>query len=420
VRAGPVPRNDQTVIPGGLLKRFGYLCSEFPALSHTFISREVAILEQEGFTVFTASINPTKHPEKLGPADAAYAKTTFCLKTTPRPLILARLSRYCVRPRRLLAALGTSLRLFWFDGPRQLGKALGYFTQAILLHNWACGHGVHHVHVHFANPAASVALVATRFGGLEFSLSVHGPDDFSDVRRNNLPVKVREAVFVRCIGHFCRSQLMRFTPIDLWPKISIVRCGVFRDEFTRRPSPRGPARRILCVGRVCPSKGQAILLEAAALLRDRGLDFELLFLGGGEDLESLREKAVHMGLAGVVTFAGPVGHAQVKEELSRADLFVLPSFAEGIPIALMEAMASGVPAISTFIAGLPELIEDGKSGFLTRPSDATHLAGTIESILRGREDLEPILARAADTVRERYDAARNVRELASIFAALEG
>jgi colanic acid/amylovoran biosynthesis glycosyltransferase len=402
------------------VKRIGYLCSEFPALSHTFISREVALLEREGFTIFTASINPTKNPEKLGPADAAYAKATFCLKRTPRRLILSRLWRSCARPRRLLAALGTSLRLSWLDGPRDLGKALGYFVQAILLHDWARRHEVRHVHVHFANPAASVALVATRLGGLAFSLSVHGIDGYDDVLRNNVPAKVREAVFVRCISHFGRSQLMRFTPIDLWPKLRIVRCGVFRDEFARRPLPRGPARRITCVGRVCPSKGQAVLLEAAGLLRDRGLDFELSFLGGGEDLEALRERAAHMGLAGVVTFAGPTGHEQVKEELSRADLFVLPTFAEGIPIALVEAMACGIPVISTFVAGIPELVEDGKSGFLTPPSDAAHLADTIESILRGRVDLEPVLARAAQTVRERYDVTLNTRELAALFASLEG
>jgi colanic acid/amylovoran biosynthesis glycosyltransferase len=402
------------------LKRLGYLCSEFPALSHTFISREVAILEQEGFTIFTASINPTQHPEMLGPADVAYAKATFCLKTTPRRLILAKLLRYCRHPHRFLAALGSSLRLFWFDGPRQLGKALGYFVQAILLHDWAQERGIRHIHVHFANPAASVALAATRLGGLEFSLSVHGPDEFNEVQRNNLPEKIREAVFVRCIGYFCRSQLMRFSSIPSWGKFHIVRCGVFRDEFARKPSPSRPARKILCVGRVCPSKGQAILLEAMAFLRERGLDFELLFLGGGEDLESLRDKAARMGLTDVVTFAGPVGHDRVKEELARADIFVLPSFAEGIPVALMEAMASGIPVISTFIAGIPELIEDGKSGFLTRPSDAAQLAGMIDSILRGSEDLEPILARAAETVRDRYDVVRNVRELAEIFAGIEG
>jgi colanic acid/amylovoran biosynthesis glycosyltransferase len=397
------------------LRRIGYLCSEFPALSHTFISREISVLESEGFEILTVSVNPTRDLEKMGKDDRAYAARTYCIKATPKPRIALTLVRYALRARRFWSALAFSSRLAGRGGPRDIGKAIGFFVEAVLLHAWAERSGIRHVHVHFANPAATVALIATRMGELEYSLSVHGPDEFYDVDRNNLREKIEGAVFVRCIGYFCRSQLMRLSPIDQWRKFHIVRCGIFKDEFRRRPARRGAIRKILCVGRLCPSKGQAILVDAASRLRDKGLAFQLLFLGGGEDEESIRSMVAERGLQGLVSVPGPVGHQRVKDELVDCDLFVLPSFAEGIPVALMEAMASGVPVISTRIAGIPELIEHGVEGVLVHPSSVEHLSSAIESFLLGEVDVEGLVERAADKVAAAYDAEANAKALGELF-----
>jgi colanic acid/amylovoran biosynthesis glycosyltransferase len=396
-------------------EKLGYLCSEFPALSHTFISREIAVLSREGFDIATASINPPKGVEKMGAEDKAFAASTFVVKAAPKPRIAASLARCALGGGRFAAGLAYALRLARRSGPRDLKKALGYFVEAVLLGEWAARNGIRHIHVHFANPAATVALIATRIAGLEFSMSVHGPDEFYDVERNNLRDKIEAASFIRCISYFCRSQLMRLSPIDQWGKFRIVRCGIFRDEFKPRPAGRGPARRLLCVGRLCPSKGQAILVEAAALLRDKGRDFRLILLGGGEDLEAVRSLVAERGLGGLVEVAGPVGHARVKEELAAADLFVLPSFAEGIPVALMEAMAAGIPVISTGITGIPELIEHGVDGILTQPSNVGQLAEAIESFLLGTADADRLAAAAEAKVAAMYDAESNTKALGELF-----
>lgn len=403
-----------------LQPRIGYLCSEFPALSHTFISREIAILEREGIEVLTASINLTRNPDMLGPADLAYAVKTFYVKATPRLRIAALGLRYLFLNRGFLRAAAFARGLASRSGPRDSRKAAGYFVEALLLHAWARQNGIGHVHVHFANPAATVALIATRFGGLEYSLSVHGPDEFYDVSVNNVREKVEGAVFVRCISHYCRSQLMRLTSMEQWGKLRIVRCGIFKDEFAQRSTrPEGP-RTIVCTGRLCPSKGQAMLVEAAGMLLGRGLDFRVVLLGGGEDMEALKDMVARRGLEGRVAIVGPVGHERVRQELALADLFVLPSFAEGVPVALMEAMASGVPVLSTAIMGIPELVEDRVSGLLVQPSNVEQLASAIEEVLSGSVDAASLVKNAVAKVREDYDVEANTRALAGLFRAEAG
>lgn len=401
------------------MKKLAYFCSEYPALSHTFITREITILEAQGFQILPVSVNPTKNLEKMGPEDQRRAAETFTLKAVSKGKILGTLFTSALRLPSFLKALGFTVHLAVLNGPRDALKALGYFIQALLLARWGRKNNVTHVHVHFANPAATVALIATRLG-LSFSLSVHGPDEFYDVEKNNLQEKIKEAVFVRCIGYFCRSQLMRLSPLDQWKKFHIVRCGLHLEEFSPRPPVKAPARKILCVGRVCPSKGQAILLQAAQILKTKGRDFEVLFLGGGEDLEALKRRTEEDHLTDKVTFAGPVGHQRVKEELLKADLFVLPSFAEGIPVALMEAMAAGVPVVSTNITGIPELIEHGVDGFLTQASNAEQLAQVIDQVLTGAVDLSPLIAQAQKKVAQWYNVDQNTQELGRIFADLEG
>jgi len=400
------------------LNRIGYLCSEFPALSHTFISREITILSQNGFEILTASINPSKNIEKMGPLDQAYAKNTYCIKGTSKHRIVATLARYLFNLPRFISVLGYAIRLTAFSGPRNPVKTAGYFMEAVLLHAWAGRNGIQHVHVHFANPAATVALIATKFRGLEFSMSVHGPDEFYDTQQNNLREKIDAAVFIRCIGYYCQSQLMRLSPMAQWRKFHIVRCGIFKDEFVRRPMRTGPAKNILCVGRLCPSKGQAILIEAAGRLHAKGLDLHILLLGGGEDLESIRAMVQERELGDIITVDGPVGHARVKEELAACDIFVLPSFAEGIPVALMEAMACGIPVVSTETMGIPELIEHGVSGILTQPSNVEHLSNVIEAFLTGKIDTERIILKAIEKVQLEYDVDANTKALGKIFLSL--
>lgn len=400
------------------MRVIGYLCSEFPALSHTFISREIDILCKEGFTIYTASVNAAKGLEKMDPSSKELAARTYYVKATPKWKMAGIFLSYALRLPRFISVLAFSLRLTWLSGPRSLVKAIGYFAQGMLLHSWARKKGIGHIHVHFANPAATVAAIAERFGYMRFSMSVHGPDEFYDVEGNNLRYKIGAAVFVRCISDFCRSQLMRLSSPELWYKFHVVRCGLYRGEFPMRLAEEGPRRRILCVGRLCPSKGQALLVEAARILRERRYDFHMTLLGGGEDQDQIERLVRSYDLLERVTVAGSVGHARVRDEMRLADLFVLPSFAEGIPIVLMEAMASGIPVVSTAIAGIPELIEDGKEGWLLPASNLEALVSILEAFIIGRIDASGCIANAVAKVLSLYDVERNTRILGGLFDAL--
>ena len=272
-----------------------------------------------------------------------------------------------------------------------------------------------HVHVHFANPAATVAMIAAAHGSVHYSLSVHGPDVFYNVNPMLLAEKVKRARAVRCISYYCRSQLMRLVSHDLWTKFHIVRCGIDPDRFAPRPDPENEISEILCLGRLVPAKGQHILLEACGALGQRKVPFHLTFVGGGQDRDSLEALAHRLEIADRVEFTGPVGQDAVHEYYDRADLFVLASFAEGVPVVLMEAMAKEVVAVSTRITGIPELIEDGVDGVLVAPSHAEGLADKLQELIENPDLRRRLGAKGRAKVMERYDLGRNCRKMAQFF-----
>jgi glycosyltransferase involved in cell wall biosynthesis len=390
-----------------------YLASEYPAISHTFIHREVEALRAAGFEVATVSVRPTTGLERLTPAEQQEAAQTLRLLERPLsslpPAHLRLALRHPVRYLRLLAAAaGMARHCPWV-------KAFGYFLEAGLLQDWLCRRRIRHVHVHFGNAAANVAMLAAATGLSEFSMSVHGPDIFYDVGENLLAEKARAATFVRCISHFCSSQMLRLMPYHLWDRFPVVRCGVDTSVFAPRPEPGNPVPEILCVGRLVPAKGQHILIEACARLARDGVPFHLAMVGAGPDQESLTALAAKLGLSGQVTFTGALGQAEVRRHYDRADLFVIPSFAEGVPVVLMEAMAKEVPVISTVIAGIPELIESGTDGILVPPADPDALAAAIASLLADPARRRELGRRGRDKVLRLYDLTANGAALAQVF-----
>ncbi|NTV98488.1 MAG: glycosyltransferase family 4 protein, partial [Chlorobiaceae bacterium] len=226
-----------------------------------------------------------------------------------------------------------------------------------------------------------VAMLMKTYGGVTYSISVHGPDIFYTVDSAMLTEKIREAAFVRCISHYCRSQIMRISDPSTWQKHHIVRCGVDPDLYAVRKEPENDVANLLCVGRLVPAKGQHILIEACALLKASGFRFMLTLVGEGPDRESLEKSVSACGLQGFVAFTGVLGQDKVREYYDRADLFVLASFAEGVPVVLMEAMAKEIPVISTRITGIPELIDHEKDGLLATPGDKEDLALQIQRLL---------------------------------------
>jgi len=398
-----------------MLPKIAYLSSEYPGISHTFILREILALRKSGIEVEAASIRKPAHLAAMTSMEQEEAAGAFYIKSAGiRRFARAHGSLLRRSPGGFLRMAGRTLSLMLRGLSRPL-KGAAYLAEAVVLEEWMRERGIEHVHVHFANPAATVALVASACGEVSFSVSVHGPDVFYNVDGNVLAEKVKRASFVRCISHYCRSQLMRLVPYEFWTRLHIVRCGVDPTVFLPRPLPANETPEILCVGRLTPSKGQHVLLEACALLESRGVPFHLTLVGGGEDEDSVESLAEKLGLGRKVEFTGPVGQEKVHECYDRADVFVLPSFAEGVPVVLMEAMAKEIPCVATRITGIPELIEDGADGILVPPSDEDALARALEGLLADASLREKLGKRGREKVLNRYNLDDNCRLMGDLL-----
>ena len=305
----------------------------------------------------TASINDADRAfTSLSPEEQAAASDTYYLKSQPHVSILTTALRTAVsKPGVLWRGLKAAVRLEPWHLTHTL-YALFYLIEAVVLGDWMQRHHLKHLHIHFSGPVASVGMIAAAAWKFPYSMTVHGPDEFFDQNEMALAQKIGGANFVICISDYCRSQLMRLMPPACWDKFHVVRLGIVPaltegplKSTTLLPVSSGPLR-ILCTGRLVGAKGQAVLIMAMARLVRRGYAIELLLIGDGPDRAALETQVTQERLEGCVTFAGGQNHDRVLEALREADLFVLPSFAEGIPVALMEAMAIGVPCISTFVA----------------------------------------------------------------------
>ena len=396
-------------------RAIAYLCSEYPAISHTFIYREIESLRKAGMIVHTASIHKPSNLKVMTSDEQMEAEKTFMVLSQPIPLILSA-HLHCLRksPLGYLRMAGGAIKLLT-KGPKSPVKALAYFAEAGILLQWLHSLGISHIHEHFANPTAIVAMLMKIYGGINYSLSVHGPDIFYRVDSALLEEKVQEAAFIRCISHYCLSQIMRISEPAKWDKFHIVRCGVNPDLYSVREEPHNPIPNILCVGRLVPAKGQHIMLEACRILKKEGLHFQVTIIGEGPDSRSLEQFTTINSLKDIVTFTGVLGQNTVRDYYDKADIFVLASFAEGVPVVLMEAMAKEIPVISTRITGIPELIEHEHDGLLATPGDADDLARQIRKLLKNPE-LRCVFGRAGrKKVISLYNQHINNKQMVNLF-----
>ena len=400
-------------------QKVAYLASEYPGISHTFILREIQALREQGLTVETASIRQPTSLEKMPAAEREEAAQSIYIKSTPLLQVVA-MHWLLLRtgPVAYLKMLHATWRVYR-DGVRNLVKAVGYLAEAGILLDWMHRQKLRHLHVHFANPAATVAMLAASYETIEYSLSIHGPDVFYNVDKNLLPQKIAGARFVRCISHYCRSQVLRLVPSSLWDRCQVVRCGIDPVAFSPRPDPDNSVTELLCLGRLVPAKGQHVLLQACGLLKQRGTAFHLTLVGDGEDRLSLQAQVQSLALEQEIDFAGAVGSDQVHSFYDRADLFVLASFAEGVPVVLMEAMAKEVASVSTRITGIPELIEDGRDGVLVAPADALELADNLQQLIDDSALRKQLGAAGRVRVINDYDLKTNSRALSDLFKSLD-
>lgn len=389
-----------------------YLVSRYPAVSHTFILREVQRLRQLGHVIHAASINdPDRAVADMDPVERAEAQSTYFVKRDGMRGAAAALAYWMRKsPLAMLAILRQAQRL----APGRLG--IGYAAEAAMIGRWMASTRLEHLHVHFANAAATVGLLVKQLTGCHLSCTVHGPDEFDDVPGQHLASKVAGFDRIICISQFAKGQLMRIGRPQDWDKIQVCRLGVDPDDFPRvsRARSAGPLR-LLCVGRLTPAKGQILLVQALAGLRSRGLQARLTMVGHGPDRERIEAQVRSLGLAGLVRFTGPLRPDQVRGEMAGADVFVLPSLAEGIPVVLMEAMATGLPTISTPVNGIPELISHGQSGLLATPGCVDSLVAQIEAVAVSTSLRHRLAEAGRAQVLSHFDLGVNTARLGLIF-----
>ena len=365
-----------------------YLTGDYPKVSHTFILREVESLRAVRLTVFTCSVRKPSVTEFRGEEElCARAETFYLIATARNPLkVIAAHAGFLTRtPGRWFSTLALALRTR-SPGLKALLWQLFYFVEAGVLAQHLRAKGVCHLHNHFGNSSCTVAMLTSALAGIPFSFTEHGPAIFFEAERWALGEKIARARFVVAISHFCRSQLMLFSDPGDWHKITIVHCGVEPGAYGRTDR-ADFGKRVIFVGRLDPVKGASLLIEALALVLPDHPDARLTFVGDGPARALAETKVADLGLGHVVTFAGFQSQGAVAALLDQSDMLVLPSFAEGVPVVLMEAMASRIPVIASRVAGVPELVEDGVVGYTVPPGDVATLADRI-----GRLMADPDLA----------------------------
>ena len=395
--------------------RLAYLTSQYPAASHTFIQREVLALREQGWTIDTFSVRPPDADETVSDADRLEAaQTLYLLRQSWSDFIGAHLTTLFTRP---TAYSKTLLLAFRHRAPgiRGLFLAMAHFAESVLLARELRKRGVSHLHNHFANSAATVGLLATRLLRIRWSFTMHGISETDYPAGLMLGRKIEAADFVACVSYFGRAQGMRLASAASWDKMHVVRCGIPFERLPARESRSGNDIELVCVGRLSPEKGQLGLLRAFSRLRAKHPALSLRLIGDGPDRQRLAARVNELGINDAVTFAGRLPEAETLAEIAGSDMLILPSFMEGLPIVLMEAMALGVPVVASHVAGIPELVTDGRTGLLFAPSDWNELSQCIERLLSDESLRESLAQNAKWKVTSEFDARKSATELGELF-----
>jgi glycosyltransferase involved in cell wall biosynthesis len=399
--------------------RIAYLVNQYPKISHTFVRREIAALLAEGIQIFRYSIRSS--PETLvDPRDQAEALATQVLLGDSKMRVLTALvTTALARPLRFYCALRTTIRLAR-RSDRGVFRHLAYLAEACLLSRLLARQAIRHVHAHFGTNSATVAMLTHELGKISFSFTAHGPEEFDKAEQWSLGEKIEKAAFVVGVSHFGRSQLYRQCEHRLWGKIHVVHCGVDGDYLDRDTSPIPHAGKLVSVGRLSEQKGQLLLVEALGQLRRQGLRVELDFVGDGEMRYQLEHAIAEQGLSDSVKITGWADGETVRHILDACSAFVLPSFAEGLPVVIMEAMARGRPVLSTYVAGIPELVQPGQNGWLVAAGSADELANAVrEVVTTPLEVLAEMGRNGRARVAEQHDIRRIGRRLATLMRSIQ-
>jgi colanic acid/amylovoran biosynthesis glycosyltransferase len=396
-----------------LTLRIAYFINQYPKVSHSFIRREILALERQGFEVQRIALRGWQDALPDGEDRQEQKITRYVLRQGLWGLLLPTLRTVLRSPVRFVTALALAARMAR-ESERSLAYHLIYIAEACRILEWSIELHVERLHAHFGTNSTEVAMLTRVLGGPPYSFTVHGPDEF--LRPMGMQEKVRRSAFVVAISSFGRSQLYLRSAHRDWPKIKVVHCGLDK-SFYEVDSPTIPApQRLICVGRLCEAKGQLLLIEATALLAGKGISFELVLAGDGPMRGEIERLVDKYGLGERVRITGWISGSDVRKEILAARALVLPSFAEGLPVVIMEAMALRRPVLSTYVAGIPELVRPGRDGWLFAAGSVEELASAMQDCLsRSPENLESLGEAAQGRVLTRHSVDTEARKLAQLF-----
>lgn len=394
--------------------KLSYLLSFYPMASTTFIRREIEALEALGQPVSRISV---RHWDiaLVDPVDIAEeTRTDYLLTGSKSAFLRDAFLGLLANPLRALSALPLAMQLYRNAGSGFVAHC-AYYVEALAFRRRAARFGAEHVHVHFANNAAAVALLARRIGGPPFTITVHGPDELENRKTLSLALKARGAALVVAITDYCRAQIVAEAP-DVAGKVRIIPCGIDLNDFGYDPEPP-EAHRIVCVGRLCHNKGQKHIPAAVAQVRDEFPDIVIDLLGGGEDESLIRAEIAKHGVEDNIVLHGWTTSDQVRAGILGARALLLPSYAEGLPIVIMESLAMGRPVLTTRITGIPELV-DSECGWIFEPGDIDAMAQALREVMRASKAERVAMGREGRRrVEERHNIRKSAAELIEVFGA---
>ncbi|MDC5852102.1 glycosyltransferase family 4 protein [Vibrio europaeus] len=392
-----------------------YFINQYPMVSHSFIRREIMALERQGIEVQRISIRGWDVDTVNEDDSVEKMKTKYVLDKGVLPLLKSTVKNFISNPSSFWDALKLTFKVSR-TSDRSLALHLISLAEACHILPWLKEFCSEHVHVHFGTNSTEVVMLANALGGPTYSFTVHGPEEFDKPQAIKLQEKVNRSKFVVGISSYGRSQLFRWIDKEQWSKVKVVHCGLEKSFHRVDPVPLPEQPKLVCVGRLCEQKGQLLLMEACKRLAEDNVDFELILAGDGELRSEIETLISRYNLSDKVAITGWIGSDEVRELILASKGMILPSFAEGLPVVIMEAMSLRRPALTTYVAGIPELVEKGENGWIFPAGDVDEIYLSMKDILETPNDSLSIMAESAyQRVTQRHDIDTEASKLVKLF-----
>lgn len=391
--------------------KIAYLMNIYPVTSATFIRREIRELEKLDVDINRYAIRRWDE-DLVDPDDREEAERThYILSGNVANLIKIFISTVVRHPKGFLSMLRLWLKIV-MNAKGMVIQHVAYLMYAVYLFRQLSLDGVRHIHAHYSTNTAAVAMLCRKMGGPTYSFTAHGPDEFDAPEHASIREKVAEAEFVVAITDFCKSQLVRFSSFEHWDKIHPFRCGVSLEELVVSNEPFENNYTLVCVGRLTDLKGQLLFPKVAKSLVEKYPDLKIILIGDGPSRPALEAQISANNLETVIELRGWQTNAEVKQVIQSSRALILPSFAEGLPIVFMESLALGRPVLATYIAGIPELVDE-ECGWIVPAGSEASLKGALDDILSSSAD---VLVKKGEVGRQRIEEQHSIAILANNLA----